>query len=258
MKRIIMLIPLVAIGLLSISFPGKTQKITILYDNYIHKTGCTADWGFSCIIDLNGKSILFDTGTKEDIFFHNINELDVDLSRVNKVVISHNHADHTGNLMGFLKQNNKVLVYMPYSTPSRFLEEIRTTGAKVINEKDPVDLENGYSLTGELGKQIGEQSLIMDTPKGLVVVTGCSHPGIVNIVKRAKELRKKDIYLVVGGFHLMNHSDSAVKEIIQEFRNLGIKKVSATHCTGDKAIQLFKEAYGDDYIPAGVGKVFEF
>lgn len=258
MKKIITLFPLVAVGLLLISFYGKAQKITILYDNYLLKTGCTSDWGFSCIIDLNGKSLLFDTGTKEKIFFHNVDELGVDLSRVDKVIISHNHDDHTGSLMGFLKKNSKVRVYMPYSTSAGFLEKIRNTGAQVLNEKDPVDMGNDYYLTGELGKEIGEQSLILDTPKGLVVVTGCAHPGIVNIVKRAKEIRNKDIYLVVGGFHLIQHSESAVKEIIQEFRNLGVQKVSATHCTGDKAIELFKEAYGNDYIAAGVGKVFEF
>lgn len=258
MKQIITLFPLVAIVLMSLSFLGKARKITILYNNYVYKTGCTSDWGFSCIIDLNGKSLLFDTGTKEKIFFHNVDELCVDLSRVDKVIVSHNHGDHTGSLMGFLKKNNKVRVYMPYSTSSNFLEKIRNTGAKVLNEKDPVDMGNGYYLTGELGKEIGEQSLILDTPKGLVVVTGCSHPGIVDIVKRAKEIGKKDIYLVVGGFHLMRHSESAVKEIIQEFRNLGVQKVSATHCTGDKAIELFREAYGNDYVAAGVGKVFEF
>lgn len=258
MKQIRTLFPLVAIGLMSLGLLGKAQKITILYDNYVFKTGCTSDWGFSCIIDLNGKSLLFDTGTKEKIFFHNVDELGVDLSRVDKVIISHNHGDHTGSLMGFLKKNSNVQVYMPYSTSSDFLEKIRNTGAKVLNEKDPVDMGNGYYLTGEMGKEIGEQSLILDTPKGLVVVTGCSHPGIVDIVKRAKEIGKKDIYLVVGGFHLMRHSESAIKEIIQEFRNLGLQKVSATHCTGDKAIELFKEAYGNDYVAAGVGKVFEF
>jgi len=258
MKQILIFFPLVAIGFLSVSFYGKAQKITILYDNYLHKTGCTSDWGFSCLIEFNGKTILFDTGAREKIFFHNVDELGADLSRVDMVVISHNHFDHTGSLMDFLKKNNKVRVYMPYSTSSGFLEKIRNTGAQVLNEKDPVDMGNGYYLTGELGKEIGEQSLILDTPKGLVVVTGCSHPGIVDIVKRAKEIAEKDIYLVVGGFHLMRHSESAVKEIIQELRRLGVQKVSPTHCTGDSAIQLFKEAYGNDYIAAGVGKVFEF
>jgi len=258
MKQIITLFPIVTIGLMSLSFLGKAQKITILYDNYVYKTGCTSDWGFSCLIEFNGKTILFDTGAREKIFFHNVDKLGVDLSRVDMVVISHNHGDHTGSLMGFLKKNNKVRVYMPYSTSSGFLEKIRNTGAQVLNEKDPVDMGNGYYLTGELGKEIGEQSLILDTPKGLVVVTGCSHPGIVDIVKRAKEIGEKDIYLVVGGFHLMRHSESAVKEIVQELRRLGVQKVSPTHCTGDSAIQLFKEAYGNDYVAAGVGKVFEF
>jgi 7,8-dihydropterin-6-yl-methyl-4-(beta-D-ribofuranosyl)aminobenzene 5'-phosphate synthase len=108
-----------------------------------------------------------------------------------------------------------------------------------------------------MGVQIKEQSLIINTQKGLVIVTGCSHQGIVNILKRAKEIMDKPIYLVFGGFHLGGTSDKTLQKIIQSFKELGVEKCGATHCTGDKAIGMFKEAFGEDYMPIGTGKVFE-
>jgi 7,8-dihydropterin-6-yl-methyl-4-(beta-D-ribofuranosyl)aminobenzene 5'-phosphate synthase len=100
-------------------------------------------------------------------------------------------------------------------------------------------------------------SLIMDTPAGLVVVTGCSHPGIVDILKRAKEIRNKPIQLVFGGFHLGNTPDAEVHKIIAAFKELGVGRCGATHCTGDRPIALFKAAFGDRYVPVGTGRIIE-
>jgi 7,8-dihydropterin-6-yl-methyl-4-(beta-D-ribofuranosyl)aminobenzene 5'-phosphate synthase len=113
-------------------------------------------------------------------------------------------------------------------------------------------------LTGEMGNRIAEQSLFLKSDSGLIVITGCSHPGIVEILRRVKTLNNSNIYLVVGGFHLMNHSPSQVTKIIEEIRKLGVKKIAPTHCTGEKAIELFREAYGDHCIKSGTGKVFDF
>jgi 7,8-dihydropterin-6-yl-methyl-4-(beta-D-ribofuranosyl)aminobenzene 5'-phosphate synthase len=244
---------------LSCSFvmPLKAQKITIVYDNYLHKEKYKADWGFSCIIDYGNQSILFDTGTRKDIFLHNLSQLKENLNRIDMIVISHNHGDHTGNLLTVLETKNDVPVYMPYSTPSEDIKKIKDTGAKVITDKKPRDLGNNFYLSGELGTTIKEQALFMDTPKGVVVITGCAHPGITEIVSKAKEVMKKDIYLVLGGFHLGNHSTLQIQNIIREFKDMGVQNVAATHCTGDKAIELFKEAYGENYIKAGAGKEIE-
>jgi 7,8-dihydropterin-6-yl-methyl-4-(beta-D-ribofuranosyl)aminobenzene 5'-phosphate synthase len=114
--------------------------------------------------------------------------------------------------------------------------------------------KNVYS-TGLIGTQITEHSLIIDSPKGLIMMTGCSHPGIVDMVKRAKELYKKNVYYVGGGFHLMNHSKELVMEIISELKKLGVVKCGASHCTGDNAIKQFKEAFGSDFVELGVGRV---
>lgn len=229
--------------------------ITTIYDNYIFSEGLKTDWGFSCIIKGTEKTILFDTGTKSDILFHNINKLNVNPKDVELVAISHIHGDHTGGLFAFLDENNKVTVYLPASFPDEFVSRVEKAGAKVVPVDKSVEICKGVSLTGEMGVQIKEQSLILNTSKGLVVITGCAHPGIVDIVKKAKEVVDKKIYLVCGGFHLLSKSEDEVKEIISEFKDLGVMKVGATHCTGDKAIELFKEAYKDNFVQMGVGKV---
>jgi hypothetical protein len=114
--------------------------------------------------------------------------------------------------------------------------------------------------TGNLTGIINEQSLVLDTPDGLVVITGCAHPGIVIILQKVIQLFSKNIYMVIGGFHMSDSAafpDSKINEIIQEFISLGVKKVGACHCTGDRAIALFQEAYGQDFIPMGVGTVIQ-
>lgn len=229
--------------------------ITTIYDNYLFTQGLKTDWGYSCIIEGTEKTILFDAGTKRDILFHNINKLNVNPKDVELVVISHIHFDHTGGLLPFLDENNKVTAYLPVSFPDEFVSEVKKAGAKVVSVDKPVEICKGVSLTGEMGGLAKEQSLIVDTSRGLVVLTGCAHPGIVSIVKRAKEVINKEIYLVCGGFHLLNKSEDEVNQIISKFKGLGVRKVGATHCTGDKAIELFKKAYKENFVQMGVGKV---
>ena len=232
-------------------------KFTILYDNYVFEEGTDADWGFSCLIEGTEKTILFDTGTRSDILFRNIERLDVDVSKVEQIVISHDHGDHTGGLAAFLRRNHDVSVYLPVSFPRGFFESVKQDKARVVSVDDPVEICSNVFLTGEMGIQIAEQSLIINTSRGLVIVTGCSHQGIVNILKRAKEMLDRPIYLVFGGFHLMQHSDEDVEAIIQEFKNMGVEKCGATHCTGDRAIALFQEAFGENYVRMGTGRVVE-
>jgi 7,8-dihydropterin-6-yl-methyl-4-(beta-D-ribofuranosyl)aminobenzene 5'-phosphate synthase len=264
-KLVVIFFLLFFVGIISCSifFPKKEIdkkepiRMTILYDNYIFTEGTKSDWGFACIIEGTEKTILFDTGTKSDILWYNVEKLNIDLSKVEQIVISHNHGDHTGGLQSVLEKNPDVSVFLPVSFAGEYISSVEGAGAKVIAVDQPQEICKDVYLTGEMGDQIKEQSLILDTSKGLVIVTGCSHQGIVNILKKAKQILNKDIYLVFGGFHLMRHSDQQVKEIIQEFNNLGVKRCGATHCTGDKAIAMFKKAFGENYVPMGVGKVIE-
>jgi 7,8-dihydropterin-6-yl-methyl-4-(beta-D-ribofuranosyl)aminobenzene 5'-phosphate synthase len=239
------------------SLQNNSITITILYDNYPFGEGLKTDWGFSCIIKGTEKTILFDTGTQSDILFHNVKSLNVNLKNVDLVPLSHNHGDHTGGLFAFLKENNKVSVYVPVSFSDSFKKRVKDSGAKIVSVDEPVEICKNVHLTGELTGPANEQALILDTSKGLVVITGCAHPGIVDMVKRAKEVVKKDVYLVFGGFHLVSKSEVEVKDIIRQFKELGVQKVGATHCTGDLAIGLFKKAYEENFVQMGVGRVIQ-
>jgi len=233
-------------------------KMTVLYDNFIVKEGTKSAHGFSCLIEGIEKTILFDTGGDSEVFQHNINMLNVDVNTIEQVIISHNHWDHIGGLFSLLEDHNKVPVYLPYSFPYDFVRKVDRTGAEVVPVNEPVEICNNVYLTGEMGTYMKEQSLIVNTPKGLIIVTGCSHQGIVNILKKAKSLFDRDIYLVFGGFHLGGTPEQELTDIINNFKDLQVSKCGATHCTGQRAMDMFKEAFGENYVPIGVGKVLEF
>jgi len=231
---------------------------TILFDNYLYREeGLKTKWGFACLVEGMEKTILFDTGSSGDVLLHNISQLKVDPKTVEIVVISHKHWDHVGGLPAFLEINPNVSVYMPASVAQQWEPEIKKRKAKSVAVSQPIEVCKHVFLTGEMKGPVNEQALILDTAKGLIVITGCAHPGIVEMVKNAKKIHNKKIYMVFGGFHLAQKSDAEVKQIIEEFRQLGVVKVGPTHCTGDKAIKLFKDAYGDNYIKIGAGKVIE-
>jgi 7,8-dihydropterin-6-yl-methyl-4-(beta-D-ribofuranosyl)aminobenzene 5'-phosphate synthase len=236
---------------------ARPLKITVLYDNYVFAEGTQADWGFACLIEGTEKTILFDTGDEPEVLMHNMAQLKVNLQQVDLIAISHHHGDHTGGLLKVLEKRTNVDVFMPYSFPHSFVRKVEGAGARVVPVKEPRKLCKNVFLTGEMGDEIKEQSLILDTPKGLVIVTGCAHQGIVNILKKAKEILHKNIFLVFGGFHLIRHSPAQVEEIIREFKKLGVEKCGATHCTGDKAIRIFREAYGKNYVRIGTGRVLQ-
>lgn len=231
-------------------------KFTILYDNYDAQVGLEPDWGFSCLIEGTEKTILFDTGTNGDLLLRNAKALNADLNSVELVVISHDHGDHTGGLVSFLKIKSDLPVYLLTSFRDALFKEVEKTGAKTVGVKEPIQICTNVHTTGEMGVQIKEQALILDTSQGIVVITGCAHPGIVGIVKRAKELMNKDIDLVFGGFHLMQTPTAQIKGILAEFRSLGVKKVGATHCTGDEATEMFREEWGKNFVELGVGRKF--
>jgi 7,8-dihydropterin-6-yl-methyl-4-(beta-D-ribofuranosyl)aminobenzene 5'-phosphate synthase len=236
---------------------NKSITMTILYDNYVYTEGTRADWGFACLIETADKTILFDTGTQPDILMHNIKALKVDMKKIDTIVISHDHGDHTGGLEVVLKVNPNATVTMPAFFAGRYREKYKNK-IKILSVDEPVELCKDVYTTGEMGDMIREQSLIFNTDKGSVILTGCSHQGILEIFKEAKDIWKQDIYLVFGGFHLMEHSDTEMSEIIRGFRTAGVKKCGATHCTGDEQINQFRQAYGKDYVPMGVGRVLTF
>ena len=273
MKRIVILLGLIILVLLIYEYTLKDVnkevikmidnetasniKITIVYDNYEFDERLKTGWGFSCLVELEDKKILFDTGGDSPTLLNNMEKLKMHSREIDIVVLSHIHGDHTGGLTGILEKNHDVIVYSPKSFPSTFKDTVKSYGATSVDVDDPTKIIDGVYTTGEMGTWIKEQSMIIKTDKGLVVITGCAHLGIVNIVRKAKEITKEDLYLVTGGFHLGSASDADLTQIINAFRGLDVKKVGPCHCSGDRCRELFEEEYKDDFIEVGVGKIIK-
>jgi 7,8-dihydropterin-6-yl-methyl-4-(beta-D-ribofuranosyl)aminobenzene 5'-phosphate synthase len=236
---------------------GPEVTMITLYDNYKHNPDLKTGWGFSCLIKTKDKNILFDTGADSPTLLENMKKLNIEPKDIDVVVLSHIHGDHTGGLLGILEANSDLLVYVPKSFPDDFKEGVKSFKAKVVEVNNPATISENVSTTGELGTSIKEQSLLIKTSRGLVVITGCAHPGIVGILKQAKKITGEDIYLVMGGFHLLRTSEKKLEEIIKDFRELGVKKAAPSHCSGDETREFFQKEYKEDFISNGVGKIIE-
>jgi len=185
----------------------------------------------------------------------NMARLNIDPTGIEKVVLSHIHGDHTGGLTGLVQAGARPTVYVPPAFPDNFKRQISAL-TELVEVETGQEIASGMYTTGELhGGGVDEQALVVPTDAGLVVITGCAHPGIVRIVRAAKALFDAPVHLVLGGFHLGGHSAAQVEGILDEFRALGVARVSPMHCTGESAIAMFAEAYGDDYIQGGAGQV---
>lgn len=238
---------------------AKAEEVSIVdvYDNYQSNSELETAWGFSCIVKIKNTTLLFDTGGEASILLSNMQKLGINPEVIDIIVISHIHEDHVGGLWGFLDRNADVSVYIPNSFPASYKNKIKSKGATEVNIDRPKKITCSMASTGELNGPPKEQSLLISTEKGLVVVTGCAHPGIVSIVKKAKELTEKKVYLVMGGFHLSSARKEKIQEIVNSFRNLSVQKVGPSHCSGKLTRQLFEKEYGGDFIPLGVGKRIE-
>lgn len=231
--------------------------IRVLYDNRAHNAALQTDWGFSCLVTGTEKTILFDTGAKGDVLLQNMAKMNVAPDAVAVAVISHNHDDHAGGLLSVLDKDRKLIVYVPPSCPETLVQQAEHLGAKVVTVTKPVEVCKGVYIIGPTGDKIVEQALVVDTDKGLVVITGCSHPGVMEIAKRAKDHLGREVYMICGGMHLLEMSETQVRDVIAELKSLGVQKTGPTHCTGEKAIGLFKEAYGNGFVEMGVGRVVQ-
>jgi 7,8-dihydropterin-6-yl-methyl-4-(beta-D-ribofuranosyl)aminobenzene 5'-phosphate synthase len=231
--------------------------ITILYDNDVARQGTEPGWGFSCLVEAPEETILFDTGSQCTKLFRNMNELGVNPQDVDQVVISQEHSTPAGGLCPFLEKNHKVTVYVPASFSGHRVREVEYAGAGVQRVDAPVEICEDAFLTGEMGARTKEQSLILNTPQGLVVITGCAHPGIVSILERARQILPNRIYLVLGGFHLLGKSKEDMDKIMAGFRRLGVMRVAPTACTGHRNMELFREEFGDGFVRVGVGRTLK-
>lgn len=238
--------------------PAGGLRITVLFDNTTARPGCRADWGFACLVEGAGRTILFDTGTNAGVFRSNLQALGVELSRVDALVLSHAHLDHTGGLPVAVEGRSGLAVYLPFGSPAALADQLRSVPASVTAASGSASVGPDALVTGPVGADTPEQALVLRRPGGLVVVTGCSHPGIVAIVERVKQLAEGRILAVVGGFHLPGHSPEAVAAIGARLQELGVERAGPTHCTGAEAIAAFRAAFGPRFIEMGAGRVVDF
>jgi len=228
--------------------------ITIIYDNNVYDQRLSSAWGFSALVEYRDHTLLFDTGGDGQLLMENMRILGIDPTRIDSVVLSHAHDDHTGGLTALLNTGVKPAVYLLPSFPSSFKRQIEQSTQ--INEVFPgQSFAEGLWSTGEMGTAIPEQALVIQTEQGLVVITGCAHPGIVAIVEQAAAMFTEPIRLVLGGFHLGYQSEAEINAILADFRRLEVQQVAPCHCTGENAIEMFTTEYGDSYIEIGAGSI---
>jgi 7,8-dihydropterin-6-yl-methyl-4-(beta-D-ribofuranosyl)aminobenzene 5'-phosphate synthase len=267
---------------------AKNVQITVLYDAFGNTPAMQKDWGYSALVEYDGKRILFDTGNNPEILAQNVKAKGVDLSKLDFVVMSHRHGDHMGGLTYVLKVNPQVKIYAPKEgfgvyggdLPGTFFRKDVALPAeqRYFGGNPPEVMKFGSAWPGanfqlvaantEIAPNIHlitlvsdkpgtmelrELSLAINTPDGVVLVVGCSHPGIDKIVELAGSLNHR-IRLITGGLHLVVAGDQDIEKVVAVLHdNLKVEYMAPGHCTGEPAFAALKKAYGDRDLYAGVG-----
>jgi 7,8-dihydropterin-6-yl-methyl-4-(beta-D-ribofuranosyl)aminobenzene 5'-phosphate synthase len=263
-------------------------QITILYDAFGRPSAMQKDWGYAALVEFEGKRILFDTGNNPDILEQNVKTKGIDLSRLDFVVLSHRHGDHMGGMAYLLKVNPRVAIYAPKEgfgvygadLPSTFYrkdpslppeqryysgsppELMRFGSAWPGTHFELVDknmeIAPNIHLVSLISDKPGtlelhELSLVLNTADGLVVVVGCSHPGIDRILESATAINPR-VHLVVGGLHLVAATDPDIEKAVTALHDrFRVEYVAPGHCTGEPAFTALKRAFGNHYVYAGLG-----
>jgi len=290
--RATLIIGLVFLAALRTSASPTQDRVTILYDAFGKPSGMKKDWGYSALVEYGGKRILFDTGNNAEIFAQNVKVSGVDLKKLDFAVISHRHGDHTGGMNYLLTVNPQVKIFAPKegfgvfgaSMPGTFYRQDASLPdyMRYYNGKPPqtmtfgtpwpsanfvlidgvMEAAPGVSVIATVSQTPGtlelrELSLTIETPKGLVLVVGCSHPGIERIVEASMVL-DKHVYAIVGGLHLVTTPESEIARIVTALHDKWkVDRVALGHCTGEPAFAAFQRAFGSQYNYAGLGSVIE-
>jgi len=238
--------------------PQNAIKIFMVYNNAGSNGDYTKRWGLSIWIEQNNDAVLFDTGKTPKILWRNILKSGIDIQKLSKIVISHNHKDHINGLpilLKELKSSPKVLV------PHSDLKNIRSKFSKadISGIKGPAQINDYLWSTGEMfsstiWESISEQSVVISQNDSMILLTGCAHPGIVKITEKAIDQHGKKIKLVGGGFHLMEHKEQQILEISSDLKKLNVLNIAPSHCTGKLATNVFKDEWKDRYIDFSIGK----
>lgn len=265
------------------------RRITILYDAFGASSPLVRDWGFAAFVEYGGKRILFDTGNNAKIFENNAKQLGIDLKRLDAVVISHRHGDHTSGLTYLLEVNSAVRLYAPQE--SSFFKALMPLGfvapypglpaeLRYYDGKPPEQLVSGtpwekgnfeivtktieifpglFVLTTRSQKpgslEMNEVSLAIRTPKGLAVVVGCSHPGVEKILEEAAKIDSR-LYTVTGGFHLVLTPREEIERVATVLHDsLKVERVAPGHCTSELGFAVFLDRFKERFDRAGLGRV---
>lgn len=231
--------------------------VKVLFDKEAKK-GLESGHGFSCLID---NKILFDTGGGALSLVENMDRMMVSALDLEAVVISHDHWDHTAGLWEVLKRKPGLKVYACSSFSDTFKKCVKELGGELIFADKPVEIAENIFVTGEIqgtykDDVIYEQALVVKGDKGFSIITGCAHPGIVDVVRFIrKEFSLKKLYLVFGGFHLEGKEREDIKGIMTNLNVMGVQRIGPTHCSGEKARRIFSGVYQDNYIPVKAGHI---
>lgn len=232
--------------------PGaQVTTFSIVYNNVPYDSALMTAWGFACLVQTEAGTVLFDTGGDGGRLLRNMEQLGLDPQAIDAVVLSHIHADHTGGLERLLDTGVRPTVYVPAAFPAAFKDRVRER-TELVEVTDSLEILPGMYSTGEVRPNVVEQALVVETGEGVVVLTGCSHPGVVNMVRQAQEVVAGEIALVTGGFHLGEASRAQIRSIITDLKNLGVRQAVPSHCSGDLAMEMFAEAFDVDFV-AGLG-----
>ncbi|WP_024606953.1 MBL fold metallo-hydrolase [Pseudoalteromonas sp. TAB23] len=265
------------------------NSITILYDAFGKPSEMKKDWGFSAYIEYGGKRILFDTGNNAEIFAHNVKTKGVDLAKLDFAIASHRHGDHTSGLNHLVRVNPNVKIYAPKekfgvfgaALPGTFYkrDESLPKEMRYYDGNPPktmsfgsawpegnfswvtktTEVEPGFHLIMMKGPwgvdlDVMEISLAIDTPDGIVLIVGCSHPKLEKIIEAAQIAIGKPIHLLLGGTHLLPLNPEQAKNIATSLRDKwNVAWMAPTHCTGEPAFAALKSSFGDRYLYAGLG-----
>jgi 7,8-dihydropterin-6-yl-methyl-4-(beta-D-ribofuranosyl)aminobenzene 5'-phosphate synthase len=234
-----------------------TLRLTVVYDNVVHRPGLATGWGFACLVEGLERTLLFDTGGDGERLLANLSHLALKPQALQAVVLSHPHADHTGGLDALLNLRADLEVWLPAGFPASVQRSISARGARVLMVGSGGRLFGSAYSTGPLGQGFVEQALVLETARGLVVLTGCAHPGIVRMAEAAMRLMGRKIHLLMGGFHLMRADGAEIQAAVAGLQALGVERVAPSHCTGEAATAAFRQAWGNGFVAGGLGAVIE-
>lgn len=234
------------------------MRLQVIYNSHTAVDGMKTGWGLSCLIDGH---ILFDTGESGEALLYNLKVLAIDPESIDTVVISHEHWDHTGGLWDLLKIRSGLTVHACPGFSEEFFKKVKDSGAHVQLHNRMGSIAVGVSVTGEMsttykGQPLVEQSLIIQNERGITVLCGCAHPGVVLIMEQVgRDCPGVQIDTVIGGFHLNKTDIGAIEQVVAYFRKIGVQRVGPTHCSGAEAERLFGEEYTQgDFITFNVGE----